>query len=469
MSWLEITHDTIYGYQKAVRFGPHRLVLRPREGHDVRIEEIRVQIEPEFELEWSRDLFGNCVATAHILSPAEHLRIYSKVLLHQTAPFPQRSTRRDTSTSFPVQFSEIESAVAAAYLATTYPTDVAKVKEWSSATIDPAAVHDAEEIVASLARRIRKTIKYRRREAKGVQSPSQTLSAGSGSCRDMATLMLEALRSMGFPARFATGYLVGSASDAGHASTHAWAEAYLPSVGWIGYDPMLGEATSGNHIVAGVSNHPRGVMPVTGTYFDEHKSYLGMKVAVQTSRFADLETASRSFFSSQSKPASMESIFDNVSIFESHSPKIVSGGQTGADRAALDWALSRDIECGGWCPKDRKAEDGEIAEKYPLMETPSASYGQRTEWNVRDTDGTVVISTGPVLNGGSKKTVEFARQQNKPCLHIHSGQPEAVQSFREFISDNEIATLNVAGPRASEEPAVGQFVREVLEQAFPDR
>jgi transglutaminase-like putative cysteine protease len=307
MSWLHIVHDTAYFYKKAVRFGPHRLVIRPREGHDVRIEEIRVEIEPSFDLEWSRDLFGNCVATAHILSPAECLRIHSEVLLHQTAPFPQRSPQRDVSTEFPVHFSEIESAVATAYLATTHPTDVAKVKEWVSTAIDPTIVYDAEEIVALIARSIRKTIKYRRREAKGVQSPSRTLSARSGSCRDMATSMLEALRSVGFPARFASGYLVGSASDAGHAATHAWAEAYLPSVGWLGYDPMLGEATSGNHIVVGVSNHPRGVMPVTGTFFDEDKSYLGMKAAVQTARFADKETAlgslSSNLLKSDTKPS----------------------------------------------------------------------------------------------------------------------------------------------------------------------
>jgi transglutaminase-like putative cysteine protease len=307
MSWLHIVHDTTYFYKKAVRFGAHRLVVRPREGHDVRIEEIRVEIEPAFDLEWSRDLFGNCVATAHILSPAERLRIHSEVLLHQTAPFPQRLAQRETPTEFPVRFSEIESAVANAYLATTHPPDVAKVREWVSAAIDPTIVSDAEEIVASIARRIRKTIKYRRREAKGVQSPSQTLSAGSGSCRDMATLMLEALRSVGFPARFASGYLVGSASDAGHAATHAWAEAYLPSVGWLGYDPMLGEATSGNHIVVGVSNHPRGVMPVSGTFFDEDKSYLGMKAAVQTARFADKETALRSLSSNLSKSSSKPS------------------------------------------------------------------------------------------------------------------------------------------------------------------
>jgi transglutaminase-like putative cysteine protease len=307
MSWLHIVHDTTYFYKKAVRFGPHRLVIRPREGHDARIEEMRLEIEPAFDLEWSRDLFGNCVATAHILSPAERLHIRSEVLLHQTAPFPQRSAPRETPTGFPVHFSEIESAVASAYLATTHPADVAKVKEWVNTSIDPTLVYDAEEMVASLARKIRKTIKYRRREAKGVQSPSQTLSAGSGSCRDMATLMLEALRSVGFPARFASGYLVGSASNAGHAATHAWAEAYLPAVGWLGYDPMLGEATSGNHIVVGVSNHPRGVMPVSGVFFDDDKSYLGMKAAVQTARFADKETALLSFSSNQPKSGSRPS------------------------------------------------------------------------------------------------------------------------------------------------------------------
>jgi transglutaminase-like putative cysteine protease len=304
MSWLHIIHDTTYFYKKAVRFGPHRLVIRPREGHDVRIEEIRVQIEPEFDLEWSRDLFGNCVATAHILSPAERLRIHSEVLLDQTAPFPQRSAQRKTRTEFPVHFSEIESAIATAYLATTHPIDVAKVKEWVSTAIDETTVYEAEEIVALIARTIRKTIKYLRREAKGVQSPSQTLLSGSGSCRDMATLMLEALRSVGFPARFASGYLVGTASEAGHAATHAWAEAYLPSVGWLGYDPMLGEATSGNHIVVGVSNHPRGVMPVTGTFFDEENSYLGMKAIVQTARFADKATALGALSSNLSKSPS---------------------------------------------------------------------------------------------------------------------------------------------------------------------
>ena len=287
MSWLRIIHETAYSYKTAVRFGPHRLVLRPREGHDVQVKDMRLEISPEFELQWSRDVFGNSIATAYFLKPADHLRIRSEVVLQQTAPFPLRSARPGTVVPFPVEYSALESAVVAAYRATTFPDDVARVKQWVDAAIPLNAVNGAEEAVAATARAIRDAIQYRRRDAKGVQTPGETLAENSGSCRDMATLMLEALRVIGLPARFASGYLDCAASEAGRASTHAWAEAYLPEVGWTGYDPTLGEATSGNHVVTGVSNHPRGVMPVSGTFFDLQSSYLAMTVAVQTERLAE--------------------------------------------------------------------------------------------------------------------------------------------------------------------------------------
>ena len=286
MSWLRIIHETTYRYRTAVCFGPHRLILRPREGHDVQVKDMRLEIAPEFELEWSRDLFGNSVATAYFLRPADHLRIRSEVLLQQTAPFPLSAARPAMPVPFPVAFSDLESAVAAAYKVTTFPADVARVKQWASTAIDLSKVSGAEDAVAAVARVIRDTIQYRRRDAKGVQTPTKTLAASSGSCRDMATLMLEALRVIGLPARFASGYLDCPASEAGRASTHAWAEAYLPEVGWTGYDPTLGEATSRDHVVTGVSNHPRGVMPISGTFFDAQGSYLGMTVAVQTERLA---------------------------------------------------------------------------------------------------------------------------------------------------------------------------------------
>lgn len=147
-------------------------------------------------------------------------------------------------------------------------------------------------------------------------------------------------------------------------------------------------------------------------------------------------------------------------------PKIVSGGQTGADRAALDWALSHNLACGGWCPKGRKAEDGNIDPKYPLKESSSASYLQRTEWNVRDSGATVIFSIAPTLSGGSKKTVDFARKLNKPCLHIHPAMTDAPQTLKTFLEENAIEVLNVARPRVSKEPRVAQFLIQTFDRVF---
>jgi len=148
--------------------------------------------------------------------------------------------------------------------------------------------------------------------------------------------------------------------------------------------------------------------------------------------------------------------------------KIVSGGQTGADRAALDWAIERGIPHGGWCPKGRLAEDGPIAPRYQLQETPTSNYPQRTEWNVRDSDGTVVFSIGAVLSGGSKKTVSLAHKHGKPVLHISrdGGPAFPDQELVRFIQAHNIRVLNVAGPRGSKEREVAAFVKTVLQQAL---
>ncbi|MGO8837546.1 MAG: putative molybdenum carrier protein [Limisphaerales bacterium] len=149
--------------------------------------------------------------------------------------------------------------------------------------------------------------------------------------------------------------------------------------------------------------------------------------------------------------------------------KIVSGGQTGADRAALDWAIAHGIPHGGWCPKGRWAEDGPIGDLYQLQETPTENYVQRTEWNARDSDGTVVFSMGEVLTGGSRKTVEFAHKHSRPVLHVSEpgGVAAAEAAFRRFIEEHAIKVLNVAGPRASKEPEVGAFVKAVLDRTWP--
>ena len=149
--------------------------------------------------------------------------------------------------------------------------------------------------------------------------------------------------------------------------------------------------------------------------------------------------------------------------------KIVSGGQTGVDRAALDWALARGVPCGGWCPLGRWAEDGPIDVRYPLRETPDADPARRTEWNVRDSDGTLIVTQARRMTGGTLLTAGLARRLARPLLHLakaDSPAAEQAESLRQFIGQHEIRVLNVAGPRESGELGVREFVAGLLEAAL---
>jgi putative molybdenum carrier protein len=145
--------------------------------------------------------------------------------------------------------------------------------------------------------------------------------------------------------------------------------------------------------------------------------------------------------------------------------KIVSGGQTGADRAALDWAIDHGIPHGGWCPAGRLAEDGAIPECYALQEVPDGGggYRRRTKANVRDSDATLIVSIEPVLSGGSKETALFAQRLAKPWLHVHPAM-DWRQALRAWLDATPITVLNVAGPRASREADVGAFTTTVLDE-----
>lgn len=146
----------------------------------------------------------------------------------------------------------------------------------------------------------------------------------------------------------------------------------------------------------------------------------------------------------------------------------ISGGQTGADRAALDFAMTAGYAHEGWCPRTRRAEDGVIANCYQLRETPSREYLQRTEWNVRDSDGTLVFSGTAKATGGTLRTVQFARAHAKPVLVLHPGLDPvtAGEKVAEWVRQHGIRRLNVAGTRASKSPGIGAFTQTVLHHAF---
>jgi hypothetical protein len=147
--------------------------------------------------------------------------------------------------------------------------------------------------------------------------------------------------------------------------------------------------------------------------------------------------------------------------------QIVSGGQTGVDRAALDVALERGIPCGGWCPRGRRAEDGPLPKRYPLRETPWDGYPQRTEWNVRDSDGTLVLSLGRP-DRGTTLTIELAARYSKPCLILDLSNDPDPAAVHSWAKANGVRVLNVAGPRESSWPGIYQraavFLRRLLEE-----
>jgi hypothetical protein len=148
--------------------------------------------------------------------------------------------------------------------------------------------------------------------------------------------------------------------------------------------------------------------------------------------------------------------------------KITCGGQTGVDRAALEWALANDVPHGGWCPKGRKAEDGIIPPQFQLTETSNPNPSVRTRRNIQDSGATVIFSRSPELTDGTKLTAELAKKIGKPMLHLlpSMGTDEAAAQLNEFLQTHSVVVLNVAGPRASDEPELGDFVKAVLSRAL---
>ena len=148
--------------------------------------------------------------------------------------------------------------------------------------------------------------------------------------------------------------------------------------------------------------------------------------------------------------------------------KIVSGGQTGVDRAALEVALELELACGGWCPQGRRAEDGVIDARFPLKETPSADYAQRTRYNVRDSDATLILAAEE-LTGGSEFTRSLAKRYGRPCLVLDPGDERSRADLLNWLGEHNIRVLNVAGPRESTTPGIHELATRFLRSAFRER
>lgn len=282
---LHFTHLTEYQYSGPVQFGPHRLVLRPRESHYERVESMQITTEPASHLHWYQDIYGNILARADFAHPSGMLRIKSEFRICKYLPVdPPEDVDWLKGDEYPVYYPGIEEGASHLYRLSVYPPEVEGIRAWVRTLKVLPPPGDRGPIFETLARCIRDEISYVRREEAGVQSPLETLRLKAGSCRDSAVLMMEAGRCLGYATRFVSGYLESSSSKVGIGSTHAWVEVYLPDRGWVGFDPSIGQAAGLGHVAVAVSHHPRGVMPITGRFESLGNASLGMFVQIQSER-----------------------------------------------------------------------------------------------------------------------------------------------------------------------------------------
>ena len=277
---LRIRHDTTYRYLQAAMLQPHQLMLVPRGTHDLRILTSALDITPPAEIAWAQDVFGNLVGTATFAEAADTLVISTDIAVEQCAPAWPIFRIAPGAHSYPFDYSEGETADLGALLHPQHADANGHLDRWARGFVAGPPT-DTLSLLKDINIGVADAVAYRTRDEEGTQSPLETLSIASGSCRDMAALFIDAVRHLGFGARAVSGYLYdpdAAPDDAG--STHAWAEVYLPSAGWIAFDPTHRRVGSANLIAVAVGRCNGQIMPITGGYVGSPDDFIGMDVRV---------------------------------------------------------------------------------------------------------------------------------------------------------------------------------------------
>jgi transglutaminase-like putative cysteine protease len=286
MKILTVRHATTYRYAEPVQFGEHRLMMRPRDSHDLRLLRSQLTLSPPGAVRWMHDVFGNSVSIVEFAEPGAELRIVSTLTLERYALERPVFPVAPEAATYPFIYSPNDRTDLGRLLEQHYPDPKAEVAEWAQQFVTAKGI-DTLQLLARINAAIKAGFAYETRGMEGTQSPQETLERRAGSCRDFAVLLIEAVRCLGFGARFVTGYLYdpsldGAEGDAveGAGSTHAWAEIYLPGAGWVEYDPTNGLIAGENLIRVAVTRDASQAVPIEGSYTGDPESYLGMDVEV---------------------------------------------------------------------------------------------------------------------------------------------------------------------------------------------
>jgi transglutaminase-like putative cysteine protease len=283
MPVLTIRHKTEYRYAKPVSFGEHRVMLRPRDSHDLRVIGLRMTVDPApVSLRWIHDVFGNSVGIAKFEGQSDRLVFESEATIDHEPKFGIDLPHGDAGLIYPFQYEPEEMPDLWRSISRQYPDPNGTIEAWARrfVTLDPPT--NSRDLLTDITHAIKQQFRYRRRTDPGVQAPLETLQLGTGTCRDFALFMIEAVRSLGFAARFVSGYLHVRASSGrvGGGSTHAWVQVYLPSAGWVEFDPTNGIVGNHDLIRVAVAREPRQALPLSGTYTGLRSDSIGMKVDI---------------------------------------------------------------------------------------------------------------------------------------------------------------------------------------------
>ncbi|WP_431688792.1 transglutaminase family protein [Hahella sp. NBU794] len=281
MRRYRITHETTYTYSGLVQLHPHTLRLRPREGHELRIESSKLEIFPSATQRWHRDVEGNSVSIASFSDQARRLRIYSEILIQKYDLIPYDFLVADYAVDYPFNYLDEDRVLLSPYINSGMDeTNSFHFMNWISELWRHGERIPTINLLLRLNQRIFHTIAYHRREEEGVQSAESTLFLNTGSCRDSANLFMASARKLGFAARFVSGYIHTNCMSAQSGSTHAWAEVFIPGAGWKGFDPTRGSIAGAEHIAVAVARLPESIPPIAGSFFGVPGSSMEVNVEV---------------------------------------------------------------------------------------------------------------------------------------------------------------------------------------------